>query len=71
MLAELTLGGGRRVRAEDAQPFVEPWTENRQRAAELSGSKEEIAARDGLLVGCVVDSVTNCLVGNLASWFVR
>ena len=70
MLAELTLGG-RSVCGKNAQPFVESRTENRQGAAQLSGTKKEITTRDGLLVGCAVDSVTNCLVGNLASWFVR
>jgi hypothetical protein len=70
VLAELALGG-RRVRAKNAQPFVESRTENRQGAAQLSGSKKEITTRDGLLAGRVVDCVTNRLVGNLASWFVR
>jgi hypothetical protein len=74
MFAELTLSG-RRVRAKNAQPFVESRAEHRQGAAQLSGSKKEITTRDGLLVGCVVNWVTNCatdcFISDLAGWFVR
>ena len=70
MLAELGLGAGR-VRAENAQPLVESRAEHRQRAAQVTGSKKEITARDGLLVGCVVNRVTNYFVSNLASWPLR